>query len=290
MGDTPLRFLRVHGRKMAVWDQGQGPVLLFLHGNPTSSFLWRKLIANLATDFRCVAPDLIGMGASDKLPNSDVDSYSFAEHRDFLDKLIVELELGPEVTLVLHDWGSALGFDWARRHASQVDGLVYMEALVRPLSWDEWPAASRDLFKALRSPAGESLILEKNIFVEKILPGSVQRELSVAEMDAYRKPFAVPGEDRRPTLSWPRQLPIDGQPEDVVKLVQSYADWLSQCTTPKLFINAEPGAILRGAPREFCRRWPAQTEVTVPGIHFIQEDSAAEIVTAIREWKIMLAR
>ncbi len=288
MQAPPLRFLSVHGHKMAVRDQGQGPVLLFLHGNPTSSFLWRNLIPDLAADYRCVAPDLIGMGASDKLSDVGIDSYQFATHREYLDRLLAQLELGDEITLVLHDWGSALGFDWARRHAERVSALAYMEAIVRPLTWAEWPAASRDLFKALRSPAGESLILEKNIFVEKILPGSVQRELSAQEMDAYRQPFAVAGEDRRPCLAWPRQLPIDGEPADVVAVVKNYAEWLGQSTIPKLFINAEPGAILTGTPREFCRRWPEQTEVTVPGIHFIQEDSAAEIVAAIRQWKAML--
>jgi len=185
---------------------------------------------------------------------------------------------------VLHDWGSALGFDWARRHADRVAGIVYMEALVRPIHWDEWPEQSRPLFTALRSDAGEGLILDKNIFVERILPASIMRTLSDEEMAAYRQPFSEPGDGRLAMLMWPRELPIDGEPADVVEITTQYAQWLATTTIPKLFINAEPGAILVGAPRETCRRWPNQDEVTVPGIHFIQEDSAAEIGQAIVAW------
>jgi haloalkane dehalogenase len=277
-------FYPVRGLQMACRDQGQGPVLLFLHGNPSSSYLWRDVMAPLTAQARCVAPDLLGMGLSDKLPASAADRYSFVEHRDYLDELLDQLDLGDDITLVLHDWGSALGFDWARRHPTRVGGLVYMEALVRPLSWSEWPEPSRGVFEAMRSPVGENLVLEKNLFVEKILPASIQRTLSDEEMSHYRQPFSAVGEDRRPTLSWPRQLPLDGEPAEVVELVQAYADFLTTSELPKLFVNAEPGAILVGAQREFCRRWPNQAEVTVPGIHFIQEDSAAEIAAAIAGW------
>ena len=278
-------YYDVKGLRMACRSAGaQGPTLLFLHGNPTSSLLWRDVVAPLAGQARCFAPDLIGMGESAKLPDSGPERYGFEEHRDYLDALLEQLDLGDQVWLVLHDWGSALGFDWARRHPDRVGGLVYMEAIVRPLSWAEWPEPSRGVFEAMRSPAGENLVLEKNLFVEKILPASIQRQLADDEMQAYRAPFEHAGEDRRPTLSWPRQLPIDGSPAEVVELVQAYADWLSDSDLPKLFINAAPGAILVGPQREFCRSWPNQQEVTVPGIHFIQEDSAQEIAAAIAGW------
>ena len=275
------QFVDVGGKRMAYVEAGSGEPVLFLHGNPTSSWLWRNIVAPVSATHRCIAPDLIGMGDSEKL--AEPDAYSFATHAEFVDGFIESLELTEPVTLVLHDWGSGLGFDWARRHPEQVKGIAYMEALVRPLSWDEWPAPSRELFQALRSPAGEQLILEKNIFVEKILPASIQRDLSEAEMAEYRRPFIAEA-DRQPTLAWPRSLPIDNEPADVCARVQQYADWLSSCEIPKLFINAEPGAILVGAQREFCRSWPNQTEVTVAGIHFIQEDSATEIAHALNDW------
>ena len=280
----PVKHYPVRGLRMACTEAGNGPSLLFLHGNPTSAYLWRNIMRPLSLSARCIAPDLVGMGQSDPLPESGPGKYRFTEHRDYLDALLDELDLGDRITLVLHDWGSALGFDWARRHPDRVAGIAYMEAIVRPLSWDEWPEPSRDLFKALRSPAGEALILERNIFVERILPASIQRQLSAAEMDAYRAPFAIAGEPRRPTLSWPRELPIAGEPADVVAIVQAYADWLCVSELPKLFINAEPGAILVGAQREFCRSWPNQSEVTVPGIHFIQEDSAQACAAALLDW------
>jgi len=278
-------FHEVDDLRMACRSAGEkGPTLLFLHGNPTSSLLWRDVVAQLSGQAHCIAPDLIGMGQSDRLPNPGPESYGFLEHRHYLDALLEQLDLGDEIGLVLHDWGSALGFDWARRHSERVAGLVYMEAIVRPLSWAEWPAPSRGVFEAMRSPAGEELVLQKNLFVEKILPASIQRKLTEDEMQAYRAPFANAGEDRRPTLSWPRQLPIDGEPPEVVELVQAYADWLSISEVPKLFINAEPGAILVGPQRDFCRSWPNQQEATVAGIHFIQEDSAPALAAAIAGW------
>ena len=274
----------VLGHSMACRDLGSGQPVVFLHGNPTSSYLWRDVMPEVAQQARCLAPDLIGMGESQKLAGTNESSYRFEEHRRYLDALLDQLDLGDQITLVVHDWGSALGFDWARRHADRVRGLVYMEAIVRPLKWSEWPEAGRSLFAAFRGSAGEELILTKNIFVERVLPGSIIRGLSDEEMAAYRAPFAEPGEDRRPTLTWPRELPIDGQPEDVVRIVQDYADWLAHSDLPKLFINANPGAILTGAQREFCRTWPNQTEVTVRGIHFIQEDAGADIGAAIADW------
>ncbi|MFW2404544.1 MAG: haloalkane dehalogenase [Gammaproteobacteria bacterium] len=287
--ETPTqRFVDVLDRRMAYVDTAGGaagdPTVVFLHGNPTSSYLWRNVIPHVAPVGRCLAPDLIGMGDSDKLEGGDANRYDYETHRRFLDAWMDTIPGNSNIVLVVHDWGSALGFDWASRHADRVAGIAYMEALVRPLSWEEWPEQSRPIFEALRSPAGEKLILEKNVFIERILPASVQRDLTDAEMDAYRAPFAEPGEQRRPLLSWPRALPLGGSPVDVVGVVESYAEWMSHNQVPKLFINAEPGAILVGPQREFCRRWPNQTEITVSGIHFIQEDSAVEIGKAVADF------
>ncbi len=274
----------VNGLQMACRESGSGDPIVFLHGNPTSSYLWRDVMPGLETRGRCIAPDLIGMGQSDKLPNSGPGSYSFAQHSEYLDALFDALELGNRVTLVVHDWGSALGFDWARRHPDRVRAIAYMEAIVKPMSWTDWPESIRPLFEGLRSTAGENMILEKNIFVERVLPGSIQRQLSAEEMAVYRAPFEAAGEDRRPTLTWPRQIPLDGEPADVVERVAAYAEWLSGAELPKLFVNADPGAILVGEQREFCRAWPNQREVTVPGIHFIQEDSGRQIGELIANW------
>jgi len=269
---------------IAYQTMGSGDPIVFLHGNPTSSYLWRNIMPLVADYGRCIAPDLIGMGHSDKITGEDPARYTYDVHRDYLDAALEALGVTDEVTLVIHDWGSALGFDWASRHPDKVKGIAYMEALVRPMTWADWPETSRPLFQALRSEAGESLILEKNVFIERILPASIQRELSEAEMDAYRRPFADAGETRRPMLSWPRTLPFEGDPADVVEVVDKYSQWMATTEIPKLFINAEPGAILTGDLREHCRSWPNQTEVTVPGIHFIQEDSPNEIGQAISAW------
>lgn len=286
MSIEPLskQYKTVNGKQMAYHDTGSGNTVLFLHGNPTSSYLWRDIVPHVSGQARCIAPDLIGQGDSDKLDDVGPDSYTFVEHRSYLDGLLDQLDIGDDVTLVIHDWGSALGFDWANRHRNRVAGIVYMEAIVRPVTWAEWPEGATDIFKAMRSEAGEEMVLTKNLFVEAILPASIARKLSEEEMNEYRRPFVNPGEDRRPTLTWPRQIPLDGEPADVHDIVAAYADWLSTSDTPKLFINAEPGTILTGAQREFCRSWPNQTEVTVAGIHFIQEDSADEIGTAISDW------
>ena len=278
-------FKDINGHKMAWVDMGEGPTMLFLHGNPTSSYLWRDFIKPLSKTYRCIAPDLIGMGDSEKLPDSGPQRYRFVEHRDFLYKLLDEILPDGPVILVIHDWGSALGLDWAMRNSSRVAGIVYMEAIVKPMTWDEFNQSARSVFEGFRSSEGESMVLEKNVFVEKVLPGSVMRQLSEGEMAEYRRPFLVAGEDRRPTLTWPRQIPLGGEPEDVVEIVETYGKWHAQSDIPKLFVNAEPGAILIGPQREFCRSWPNQIEITVKGIHFIQEDSATEIVDAIHNWQ-----
>jgi haloalkane dehalogenase len=279
------RRIGVRGREMAYVDVGSGSPIVLLHGNPTSSYLWRNVIPHLADQGRCIAPDLIGMGDSDKLEPSGPDRYRFVEHREYLDALLEALGVHRDVTLVIHDWGSALGFDWARRHADAVRGIAYMEAIVQPVTWADWPEAARGIFQGFRSPAGEEMVLERNLFVEAVLPASILRKLTDDEMAEYRRPFATPGEGRRPTLTWPRQIPIDGEPADVVAIVRAYGEWLARSPVPKLFVNAEPGAILIGAQREFCRTWPAQREVTVRGSHFIQEDSADAIGAAIAEWR-----
>jgi haloalkane dehalogenase len=233
---------------------------------------------------RCIAPDLIGMGDSDKLLQSGPESYRLGEHRTYLDGLLAHLGVTQNVVWVVHDWGSALGFDWGNRHREAVQGYAYMESIVRPVTWDEWPEAARKVFQGFRSPAGEDMVIEKNIFVERVLPGSVLREMTEAEMTVYRRPYVKAGEDRRPTLTWPREIPIEGEPADVVAIVQAYAAWLSTSNVAKLFINAEPGAILTGPQRDFCRHWPNQEEVTVKGSHFIQEDSPGDIGTAVADF------
>ncbi|MDH3977559.1 MAG: haloalkane dehalogenase [Gammaproteobacteria bacterium] len=281
---TAIKYSEVLGRQMAWRETGTGHPIVFLHGNPTSSYMWRNIMPIVAPHGRCLAPDLIGMGHSDKLPGDDLGRYSFQEHRRYLDALLEQLIGNERVTLVLHDWGSGLGFDWARRHPDQVAGICYMEAIVRPMRWAEWPEQSRPLFEALRSPAGEALIYEKNVFIERILPGSIKRDMSVGEMNQYRAPFLQTGADRAAMLAWPRQLPFDDEPAEVVEIIGDYADWLVASEIPKLFINADPGAILTGPLRDFCRTWPNQVEVTVPGIHFIQEDAPHEIGQAIASW------
>ncbi|HSB86030.1 MAG TPA: haloalkane dehalogenase [Ilumatobacteraceae bacterium] len=278
------RRAEVLGKSMAYVEAGTGDPIVFLHGNPTSSYLWRNVLPHLVQLGRCIAPDLIGMGDSDKLDPSGPGSYTFVEHRRHLDDLFDALQIEDRVTLVVHDWGSALGFDWANRHRNAVSGIAYMEAIVRPLTWDEWPDAARAVFQGFRSEAGEAMILDKNVFVERVLPGSIMRALTDPEMDEYRRPFAEPGEGRRPTLTWPRQIPIDGEPSDVSSIVAEYAAWLSTSDLPKLLVVAEPGAILRGALLDYCRTWPNQREVTVFGKHFLQEDSPDEIGQAIAAW------
>ena len=277
----PRKRVTVLDTEMAYVDVGEGDPIVFLHGNPTSSFLWRNVIPHLEPSGRCLAPDLIGMGDSGKAPDG---SYRFSDHSRYLDAWLETVGAGNNVTIVVHDWGSALGFHWANRNRQRVKGLAYMEAIVRPLAWDDWPETARGIFQGMRSSAGEEMVLEKNVFVERILPASVLRGLTDEEMNVYRRPYLEVGESRRPTLTWPREIPLDGEPTDVTEIAESYAQWLVSSDVPKLFINADPGVILTGAQREFCRTWPNQQEVTVKGTHFIQEDSPDEIGRAIVSW------
>ena len=279
------KFATVHGKQMAYIEEGTGDPIVFLHGNPMSSYLWRNVMPHLAGKGRLIAPDLIGMGDSDKLDNSGPDSYTFVEHRKYLFALLEQLGVTDNVTLVIHDWGSGLGFHWAHTHPEAVKGIAFMEAIVETRdSWDQFPDRAREMFQALRSPAGEEMVLDKNLFVEALVPGSILRDLTEEEMNEYRRPFANAGEDRRPTLTWPRQIPIEGQPADVTEIVDAYVDWLGKTSIPKLFVNADPGVLITGAVRDRVRSWPNITEVTVPGLHFIQEDAPDEIGVAVRDW------
>jgi len=277
--------IQVLGKTIAYREMGAGDPIVLLHGNPTASYLWRDVMPALAPLGRVIAPDLIGHGDSDKLPVSDGDDrYSFATSYRYLDGLLKALGSTEKVTLVIHDWGSSLGFHWAQKHPDAVRGIAYMEAVVMPLpTWDDWPEKARGIFQGFRSPKGEDLILNRNLFIEAVLPSSIMRPLTDEEMATYRAPFAD-APDRQVMLNWPREIPIAGEPPHMVALVQSYADWLAQSTIPKLFINADPGSILVGAQRDFCRTWPNQTEVTVKGLHFVQEDSGADIGRAVALW------
>ena len=277
-------FLQIKNKKIAYIDEGEGKVLLFIHGNPTSSYLWRNIISSLKDKYRCIAPDLIGMGDSDKLDSVDNNSYSFNEHKKWLKSFIKGMQLKEKLILVVHDWGSALGFNYAKENEDDIEGIVYMEAIVCPLTWEDWPNDAKKIFKLMRSETGEELVLVKNIFIEKILPSSIIRRLTDEEMNNYRKPFLNEGTDRQPTLSWPRQIPINNYPVIVNNIVKEYAEFMRKNNIKKLFINAEPGSILIGRQREYCRKWKKQKEVTVKGIHFIQEDSPKDISNEIDIW------
>ena len=290
MSDAPFsterlsnQYKTVAGKQMAYHEVGEGNPGVFLHGNPTSSYLWRNIIPHVSTKARCIAPDLIAQGDSDKLDDVSPGTYRFIDHREYLDGLLDQLDLGDQVTFVIHDWGSALGFDWAYRHQDRVAGIEYMEGIVTPILWENFDEGGRRAFQGVRSPAGEEMVIEKNIFVERVLPSAVLRGLTEEEMVVYREPFLDP-QHRRPTLTWPTEIPIEGEPADVVAIVEEYAAWLATSDVPKLFVNADPGSILTGPQREFCRTWPNQTEVTVSGAHFVQEDSPHEIGQAIADW------
>ena len=276
--------ISINNKNIAYVESGSGDPIIFLHGNPTSSYLWRNITPHLESQGRCICIDLIGMGDSDKLDNPDENSYQFEEHYHYVNAAIESLTNGENITFVIHDWGSALGFNWCYHNPDSIKGIAYMEAIVKEMTWEDWRDEAKGIFQGFRSDAGESLVLEKNYFVERVLPGSIIRRLSDEEIEEYRRPFINPGEDRRPTLSWPREIPIEGQPANVCEIVNQYAEWMQTNDIPKLFINAEPGAITTGRIRDFCRSWKNQTEVTVKGIHFIQEDSPDDIGKAISTW------
>ena len=281
-------FTEVFGDRMAYVDVGDGDPIVFLHGNPSSSYMWRNVMPYLEGAGRLIAPDLIGMGDSAKLGGSGSHRYTLVEHRRYLDQLLEQLGVRERVTFVLHDWGCALGFDWANRHRQAIKGIAYMEALVEPLTWSDFPEEHREAFRALRSPAGEQMILTENMMVESVVPLLVQSKLPDDVFARYRRPFANPGEARRPTLTWAREVPIDGEPADVTEIVSAYGKWLSSSPVPKLFINGQPGDVLTGVHREFCRTWPNQAEVTIPGLHFLHEDSPDALGEALSSWYRLL--
>lgn len=287
IGNKPyaeLKYRHVKGLRMAYIDEGSGDAIVFQHGNPTSSYVWRNVMPHLKGLGRLIACDLIGMGASEKLNPSGSDRYSYAEHRQFLFALWDSLDLGDRVVLVLDDWGAALGFDWSNQNRDRVQGIVHMEGVAVPMTWSNIPEPARPFFQALRSPEGERMVLEENIFIDERLPEAVLRDFSDEEMNYYRKPFLNAGEDRRPTLSWPRSLPLDGDPAEVVEAMNGYGDWLARSDVPKLLINGDPGAIMVGRVREIIRTWPNQTEITVKGRKLLQEDSPDEIGAAIADF------
>ncbi len=278
------KFVEVNGSKMAYVEMGEGDPIIFQHGNPTSSYLWRNIMPEFADMGRCLAVDLIGMGDSDKLPNSGPDRYTFKEQQQYLYGAWEALEVKDNVTFVIHDWGTALGFDWCRQRPGAVKAVAHMEGVVKRISWEEWPDAATDIFRAFRSDAGEDLVLEKNVFVEGVLPSSIMRDLEEEEMGAYRAPFVNAGEDRRPTLTWPRQIPLGDEPIDVCEIVDAYGAYMKDADMPKLFIAGDPGMIMNGSPGEFARSWKNSSEATVKGLLFLQEDSPDEIAAAIKDW------
>ena len=279
----PKKYIEALGKQMAYCEIGKGDPIIFQHGNPTSSYLWRNIMPHLEGQGRCIAIDLIGMGDSDKLVDEGNNTYSYAVHKKYFDSCLKALNINSNVTLVIHDWGSALGFNWAQENSEKVKGICYMEGIVTSLRWEDWNKDATGIFQGFRSEAGEDMIFKKNLFIEAVLPGSILRDLTDDEMTEYRRPFQRV-DHRRPTLDWPRQIPIEDEPIEMVKIVLSYENWMAQNDIPKLFINAEPGAILTGRQRELCRKWKNQTEVTVKGSHFIQEDSPHEIADAIKKW------
>lgn len=278
------KFATVNGKQIAYVEEGSGDPIVLLHGNPTSSFLWRNVVPELLESGRVIVPDLIGQGDSEKLPASEgALRYSLEVAYGYVEGLLETIGANQNVTLVIHDWGSGIGFLWAMRHAEALKGVAYMEAIVKPVTWADWPQSAVGIFQGFRSEKGEDLILNRNMFIEGVLPSSVIRTLSETEMNAYRAPH-INADDRQPLLNWPRQIPIEGEPKDIAALVNEYGEFMASSNVPKLFINADPGSILVGQQREFCRSWPNQTEVTVKGLHFVQEDSPVEIGQAVANW------
>jgi haloalkane dehalogenase len=282
-----LRTVEVHGSRMAYIDEGRGDPIVFLHGNPTSSYLWRNVIPHLLSLGRCIAPDLIGMGRSDK---PDI-GYRFVDHARYVDGFLRALDL-ERITFVVHDWGSALAFDWAMRNEGRVRALAFMEAILGPVpSWEQFSPGGRELFQQLRTPGvGEQMVLDNNFFVEQLLPRSVMRGLLPAEMAHYRAPFAERAA-RKPTLAWPREIPIAGEPPDVVEIVTRYRDALCRSQLPKLLVTVDPGILVTAPIVAWARESLPRLEIVSvgKGLHFIQEDHPHEIGERLADWLRRLA-
>ncbi len=281
---TRKNYLPINGIPMAYVEVGEGDSIVFMHGNPTSSYLWRNIMPRAESFGRLIAPDMVGMGDSGKLPDSGPGRYSFAEHSRYLDGLFDELDLGDNITLVVHDWGGPLGFHWANRYRDRIKGIAYMETSVRPSAPGTSTEGGRRFTDMFKTEKMEQQVLENNFFVESLMFGGLKDNLTEADKDVYRKPYLTPGESRRPTLDWPRQIVVDGEPADLYVTLKAATDWMSTNDIPKLFINAEPGITLTGENREYCRQWHNQVEVTVPGTHFIQEQSSVLVGTALADW------
>jgi len=282
MGSAMERDLAVLDSTMHYVETGSGDPIVFLHGNPTSSYLWRNVIPPLAGEGRCLAPDLIGMGKSGK---PDI-AYHLLDHARYLDAWFDALDLR-RMTLVLHDWGSALGIYWARRHPDRVAGMAMMEAIVQSIGWDAFPEDFVPLFHAFRSAgAGEKLVIEENRFIESVLPGAILRKLSEEEMEAYRAPFREP-RSRRPVLAWPRQLPIAGEPKDVIEIIEAGTRWLGEHPMPKLLLTFEPGVLITEGAAAWCGERMKNLEIRKigPGLHYVQEDHPLAIAEAVRDWR-----
>ena len=278
------KYIDVKDKKLAYIDQGKGDAIVFIHGNPASSYLWRNIAPNFIKSHRIIVPDLIGMGDSEKLGGVDNPEYSFNGHYNFLDEFLIKLNLGEKINLVIHDWGCGLGLKFARLHSEIISSITFMEGITVPLKWEQWPEAGTKIFKLFRSEVGEELILDKNIFVERILFADPITPMSDETKEEYLRPFLNPGEDRRPTLTFPRNIPLDGEPNDTYIEINKNAEFHKNSNIPKLFINADPGFLLVGSQRDEVRNWNNLKEVTVKGNHFIQEDSPDEITAHIKDF------
>ena len=279
------KYIEIAGKKMAVIDEGSGEPIVFLHGNPTSSYLWRNIAPNFKETNRIIVPDLMGMGDSEKLDGIDNPSYNLMGHYDFLDQLLEKLEIGNNIHFVIHDWGCALGMIYARLNSEKIKSITFMEGIAIPLTWEKWPEIARKIFSLFRSDAGEELVLEKNFFVERLLLTDPISPMSEEDKKEYLRPYIDAGESRRPTLTWPRNIPLDGkEPIETLEAVKANSEFHSSSSIPKLFINADPGLLLVGEQREEIRSWKNLEEVTVKGNHFIQEDSPEEITNHLKSF------
>jgi haloalkane dehalogenase len=273
--------MEVNGKQMAYVDTGDGDPIVFFHGNITSSYMWRNVIPHVEGFARCIAIDNIGQGDSDKLEGS---MYRLADHQPFTNGLLAALGIEENFTIVTHDWGAQLGLTWASEQKDALKGIVMCQGVIGNFHWDHWPPDVRVLFKRFRSGEGEELVLQENFFVEKILPAMVVGEVTEEIHNEYRRPYHNPGEDRRPTLTWPREIPIEGEPADTLDIIERNNAWVAESPVPKLFINTEPGAVLVGEHRDMVRSWPNVSEVTVKGLHYCHEDSPDEMGRAIADW------